>query len=288
VKRPPVPRPGDRIAIVAPSSPFDEERYHRGAAWLGERYTLVVRDDVHARQGYLAGDDARRKRELDDALGDPSIVAVVAARGGYGATRFCATVDWSRLTEHPKWIVGFSDITALHVEAARAGVMSLHAPMLAWLGDADASARAEWLASFERGDYGSWDDLDVIVPGDAEGTSFGGNLALLEACAASGRLRVPDDAIVFLEDCTERPYRIDRMLTALLGHLRNVRGVVLGEWTDCAAGPDGVTTDQVLAERLRTLGVPLVACAPFGHGRVNRAFPIGARCRIAHGRVQFL
>ncbi len=290
MKRPPFPAPGDRVAIVAPSSPFDEDRYRRGAAWLSERYALVVRDDVHTRHGYLAGEDARRKEELEAALRDPTIRAIVAARGGFGATRISAAVDWSLLASQPKWLVGFSDVTALHVEAVGHGVMALHAPMLAWLGDANEPARAAWLAAFEQGDYGPWSELDVIVEGAAEGTSFGGNLALIEACAASGRLRMPKDAILFLEDCTERPYRLDRMLTALLvgGHLAQVRGVVLGEWADCNPGPDGVTAEQVLGERLSGLGVPIVGRAPFGHGAINRSFPVGARCRIERGRVHFL
>lgn len=289
LKAPPLPRPGDRIAIVAPCSPFDDAKYERGAAWLGERYELVVRDDVHDKRGYLAGDDARRREELSAALRDPSIRAIVAARGGYGATRIVADLDWSLLAANPKWLVGFSDVTALHVEAAAVGVRSLHAPMLAWLGDAADGARTEWLAAFEQGDYGVWDDLELIVPGDAAGVSFGGNLALLEACAAGGRLRVPEGAILFLEDCTERPYRLDRMITSLLvgGHLRNVRGVVLGDFSDCAPGVDGVTAHEVMRERLSTLSVPIRARAPFGHGAINRAFPIGARCRLEGPRVRF-
>ena len=153
---------------------------------------VVVRPDVHTRTGYLAGDDARRLQELNDAFADPSIKAIVAARGGYGATRIVR-----HLPAHTKWIVGFSDVTALHVEAIAHGTMSLHAPMLAWLGDANDEQRAEWLAAFERGEYGPW-DVETVVAGNATGISFGGNLALLEACAAMGRLRVPAGAILFL------------------------------------------------------------------------------------------
>ena len=223
-----------------------------------------------------------------DALGDPTIRAVIAARGGYGLTRIVSRLDRLELFQ-PKWIVGFSDVTALHVEATARGVTSLHAPMLAWLGDAKPDARTEWLAAFEHGDYGVFSELEIVVPGDVRGTSFGGNLALLEACAAMGRLHLAKDTILFLEDCTERPYRLDRMLTSLLvgGHLRNVVGVVLGEFSDCDPGPDGMTAREVLHERLSTLGVPIVGGAPFGHGAVNRAFPIGAPCAITGGIVSF-
>jgi len=287
-ERPPLLAPGDRVAIVAPSSPFDEDAYHAGEGWLRTRYNVTARDDVQARRGYLAGDDDRRRRELDDALGDPSVRAIVAARGGYGATRIVASIDWSKLRARPKWIVGFSDMTALHNEALAVGVASLHAPMLAWLGT-HLEAREEWIGALERADYGDWSSLEVVRAGDADGISFGGNLALLETLAAARRLQVPDGAILFIEDCTERPYRLDRMLTSLLvgGHLARVAGVVIGSFTDCHPGPDGVTADEVAHERLAALGVPIVARAPFGHGAINRPFPIGARCRLRDGSVSF-
>jgi muramoyltetrapeptide carboxypeptidase len=286
---PPQLREGDVVAVIAPSGPFDEARYHRGAAFLSTRYRLRVRDDVHQRRGYLAGDDARRREELVHALEDPEVRAIVAARGGYGATRITASIDWTALARSPKWIVGFSDVTALHIEASRVGVASLHAPMLAWLGDASDTDREAWRTALETLQFPAWNGLETIVSGDASGTSFGGNLALLEACAASGRLRVPEGAILFVEDCTERPYRLDRMLTSLLvgRHLDAVAGVVLGELTDCAPGPDGVTAEEVVHERLRTLGVPILARAPFGHGTTNRPFPIGLRVRMEKGAVVF-
>lgn len=283
---PPRTRPGDLVAIVAPSSPFDDEKYRRGASWLAERYRLRVREDVLEKRGYLAGADARRREELAAALADPDVRVIVAARGGYGATRFVADLDWSLLARHPKWIVGFSDVTALHVEATRAGVASLHAPMLAALGAADEPTRRAWLAALEDGAREDW-DVETVVEGEAEGVAFGGNLALLEACAAMGRLRLPERAILFVEDCTERPYRLDRMLTSLLvgGHLDNVRAVVLGDFTDCNPGADGILADEVLRERFSRLGVPIVARAPFGHGERNRPFVIGSRVRVGGGRV---
>ncbi len=286
---PPPLRPGDVVAIVAPSSPFDEAKYRRGADWLATRYRVRARDDVHARRGYLAGDDARRREELASALEDPEVKAIVGARGGYGATRITASLDWSALARAPKWIVGFSDVTALHVEAARIGVASLHAPMLAWLGDAPDDARARFVSALEDDAFAPWTDLEVVCGGAAEGPAFGGNLALLEACAAAGRLVVPDGAILFVEDCTERPYRLDRMLTSLLvgGHLARVAGVVLGDFTDCNPGPDGVAAEEVVRERLGTLGVPIVARAPFGHGATNHPFPLGVRASIARGAVAF-
>lgn len=286
---PPRPRPGDTVALIAPSSPFDDEKYRRGAAWLGERYRLRMRDDVFAKRGYLAGDDTRRRDELAAALADPDVRVIVAARGGYGATRFVSDIDWTVLARAPKWIVGFSDVTALHVEASRVGVASLHASMLAALGGGDEAMRTAWLSALEDGPGADW-HVDTVVAGEVEGVAFGGNLALLEACAAMGRLRLPESAVLFVEDCTERPYRLDRMLTSLIvgGHFAQVRGVVLGEFTDCNAGPDGIDAEEVLRERLSTLGVPIVARAPFGHGATNRPFVVGGRVRVGAGRVSWV
>lgn len=288
---PPPLRKGDRVAVIAPSSPFDAAKYREGVAWLAERYSVVVRDDVLARDGYLAGDDARRLDELHDALAADDVRAIVAARGGFGATRIVHRVDWRALARSPKWIVGFSDVTALHVEAARVGVRSIHGPMVAFLGGAP-SARAAFVSCLEGERVAPWEALEPVVAGEASGPAFGGNLALLEACAAAGRLVVPDGAIVFLEDCTERPYRLDRMLTALRvgGHLSRAAGVVVGGLTDCTAGADGVGAEQVVRGHLRDLGVPAVMGAPFGHGDDNRPFVLGATARLESGagaRVSF-
>ncbi len=292
--RPPPLKPGDCVAVVAPSSPFPVDGFERGEAWLRQRYRVLVREDVLARAGYLAGDDDRRAKELADALAHPEVRAIVAARGGYGATRFCTELDWGLLARSPKWMVGFSDITALHVEASRVGVQSLHAPMLAWLGNADDEARSRLIDALEGHRPQDWDALTTVVPGRAMGRIYGGNIAMLDACAASGRLQVPEGAILFLEDCTERPYRIDRMLTALRvgGHLARAAAIVFGGLTDCPPGPDGVTAEDVVREAARKLGVPCVMGAPFGHDARNDPFVIGGRAAVLTdgdaGRVAFV
>jgi muramoyltetrapeptide carboxypeptidase len=117
----------------------------------------------------------------------------------------------------------------------------------------------------------------------------GGNLALLHAMAAAGRLAVPDGAVVALEDVTEAPYRVDRMLTSLRlgGHLERASAIVLGGFDRCVPGPDGRTVDEVLHERTRDLGIPVVAGAPFGHGAVNEAFVLGSPVRVEGDCVLF-
>jgi len=291
-RTPPALRPGDTIAVVAPSSPFDPVLAWVALGWLARRYRLRFTRGLFARDGYLAGSDARRRDELAAALAAPGVRAVLAARGGYGASRFVHTLDWEGFARDPRWIIGFSDVTALHVEAARAGVASIHGNNLTALGRADARAREAFVRSVEdplaERVYGG---LGVIREGEAEGPLFGGNLAMLQACAAAGRLAVPEGAVLMLEDVTERPYRIDRMLATLAagGYLRRASAVALGDFTQCDPGPDRVTVEQVLDEHLAALGVPVVRGLPVGHGARNDPVVLGGRARVeargGEGRV---
>jgi muramoyltetrapeptide carboxypeptidase len=271
--------PGDLVAIVAPSSPFPRDELLRGLAWLRCRYRLRLVAGAFSRDGYLAGSDERRSKELAAAMADDEVRAIVAARGGYGALRVLERVTWEGFARNPKWIVGFSDVTVLHAMAWASGVASVHAPNATGLGrECTAWERALWLACLERSRDGrAWTGLRVVRQGRASGPIVGGNLALVHALAASGRLRIPDGAVLALEDVTEAPYRVDRMLTSLRlgGHLARVSAIVLGGFDRCAPGSDGRTVEEVLEDRLGDLGIPVVAGAPFGHGARNEAFVLG-------------
>ena len=291
VRLPPSIRPGDLVAVVSPASPSPRTELFSGLAWLRTRYELRMASGALTRHGYLAGDDERRARELAWALTAPGIGAIFAARGGYGVMRALELVDVRALAAaQPRWVVGFSDVTALHVELARAGVASVHSPNVTGLSSAAPHERLDLLEILERGAPGhAWTGLRTLVSGEAEGPVHGGNLTLLEAMAAAGRLEIPVGAILLLEDVTERPYRIDRVLTALRlgGHLSRAAAIVVGDFDRCEPGPDGVTVESVLAERLGDLGVPVCAGAPFGHAERNAPFVLGARARLAHGTLRF-
>src|SRR5262249_38500903 len=142
--------------------------------------------------------------------------------------------------------------------------------------------RASLVAALEDRPSEPWTGLDVWVKGEARGPVIGGNVALVEAMAAAGRLVVPEGATVGLEDVGERPYRVDRMLTALLmgGHLARASAVILGSFSQCEPGPDGTTVEEVLRERTGCLGIPVVAGAPFGHDRPNHAFVLGGSAHL--------
>jgi muramoyltetrapeptide carboxypeptidase len=271
---PPALKTGDTIRIIAPSGPFDRTLFFKALGWLRGRYRVLWNRDCFERDGYLAGSDSRRLKELDDALGDPMARALVAARGGYGATRICHDADFESLRRHPKWCVGFSDITAIHLEASRVHVRSLHASNLTALGRSDTAARDAWIDALEhplrRARFGS---LIVLAPGQARGVLAGGNLSLIFAVAAAGRLALPLGCILVLEEIGEAPYRIDRMLTALIvgGHLNSVAAVCIGDL--------GTSHDAALAivrDRLGVLGVPILAGLPVGHGALNQPLQLGA------------
>jgi muramoyltetrapeptide carboxypeptidase len=283
--------PGDAVAVVAPSSPFPRDELWRGLAWLRARYRLRAAGSIFSRAGYLAGDDARRTKEMASAMLDDDVKAIVAVRGGYGAMRIAQDLPWEAFARRPKWIVGFSDITSLHVMAWRSGVASIHAPNVTGLGrDASVATRASWLAALERPTAaGAWRGLKVVRGGEARGIIVGGNLALVHAMAAAGRLLLPESCVLALEDVGEAPYRVDRMLTSLRlgGHLAKVSALVLGGFDRCEAGADGRRVEDLFAEQAESLAIPVLAGAPFGHGATNLAFVLGATARIRGDEVIF-
>ncbi len=280
---------GATVAVVAPSGPFDLESFEAGLAWLRTRYEVRVdEEDIKSRHGFLAGPDGRRLRELRDAIMDPEVSAIIAARGGYGATRLLPDLDMGRVADANKLIVGFSDITALHALWARAGVRSIHAPMVTGLGKASDAAREHWAGVLEGTvTPGPW-DVEMISGGEAEGPLLGGNLAVLGALLGTPYELPVDGAILLLEDVGERPYRLDRLLTSLhhATWLERCAGVVLGGFTEGKPGPDGVTPEQVLEERLGHLGVPVARGLPVGHMDENEPILLGVKARLTNGTLE--
>jgi muramoyltetrapeptide carboxypeptidase len=270
-------RPGARVAVIAPAGPCDRALVLRGLGWLSEAYKVEFEPGIFERSGYLAGSDARRLGELERRLADPGLAAIFVARGGYGLTRIAERADFAQLRRYPKWLVGFSDATALHVEALRAGVASLHAANVGGLGHADALARERLRAALEAPTSPrAIEDLECWTPGIARGPLVGGNLSLLVACAAAGRLRLPPGAIVVFEDVTESAYRVDRLLTSLisLGAFDQAAGVVVGEFAECPPS-GGIDVRSVLQEKLAALRIPVVAGLRFGHGTWNEPLALG-------------
>lgn len=263
--------------MIAPSGPFDRTLVFRGLGYLRQRYQLVFDRGIFERAGYLAGSDERRLSELDACLKDPTLHAVITARGGYGLSRIAHRADFMALRTAPKWLVGFSDATLLHLEALRQGVASLHAHNVAGLGRGDERTRTAFCGALEAPHAPrALSGLECLRPGSARGPLVAANLTLLFTAAASGRLALPPGAVLAIEDVTEQAYRVDRMLTALRtgGHLDAIAGVVTGDFTDC--GPShGVSVAEALRLCLGDLPVPVATGLRFGHGRHNEPLPVG-------------
>lgn len=280
------------MRVVAPASPFGADDFHRGVERLRARYRVTFREDVFAREGFLAGDDARRLAELGEALADPSVDAIVAARGGYGATRLLSRLDPAKVRAAKKLLVGFSDLTALHALWARAGLRSIHGPMVCALGRADPPLVDRWIGIAEGRAIEPLEGLRPLSGGSCEGPLLGGNLAVLAALAGTPHTPPLDGAILFLEDVGEAPYRVDRMLTTLrdAGWLARVRAVALGTFSGCDPRDDGRTVDDVLRDRLGDLGIPVLTGIGAGHVPDNLELPFGARAHLDadRGTLTFL
>jgi muramoyltetrapeptide carboxypeptidase len=280
---------GSVLAVVAPAGPFDRDAFEAGVEWLRGRYEVRFGPGIHDRRGFLAGDDQRRLAELQAALADPEVDAIVCARGGYGSTRIVPGLSPGDVSAANKLLVGFSDITALHAVWASAGVRSWHAKMVADLGRSPAAARDQWAAALEGTTPPAAYPLETVSPGDCEGRLAGGNLALLVALLGTPHFPALEGCLLFLEDVGERPYRVDRMLTQLgqAGVLGAVSGVLVGAFNGAEPGDDGVTLDDVLAERLGGCGAPVFRGVPSGHLRDNAPLPLGALARVRGGVLAF-
>lgn len=276
---------GDKIRVVAPSGPFDDEQLRTGLAQLDQFDISTPKGLWSRRSGFFAGSEEARLAELQEALDDPECRAILMARGGYGLGPLLPRLSFERFLRDPSWFVGFSDATAMHALLARHELCSLHAAngtTLARAHDTEVRSLVELLRG--KGQL-QWQGLVSCVPGRAGGPLFGGNLTVLFSEAASGRLAVPDSAILVLEDVTETSYRIDRMLCALrdAGHFARLAGVVLGEFTECSPGRFNVTSEHVLISRLSELKIPLAKGLGVGHGERNAPLLLGAEAQLNTG-----
>jgi muramoyltetrapeptide carboxypeptidase len=301
-RRPARLRPGSKVAVVGPSSPGDPDALAEGCRIL-TGWGLDVRAGAHALAQhptleYLAGEDAGRAADLQQAWLDPAVEAILCARGGYGAQRIVDQLDWPAMAgAEPKILTGFSDITTLHEAIAlRLHVATVHAPNICGDGFTahPAARKALRQALFDpeappplTSDPAAW-----LASGHAAGLTAGGNLSMIAASLGTTDGRGTGGfagRILLLEDVNEDCYRLDRMLTQLLrsGALDGVAGIVLGTWTGCKPA-EGVRL--VMADRLGGLGVPVAWGTGFGHTAPQPAIPLGVPAVLdaATGTLTFL
>lgn len=300
VGKPPRLRPGDTVGLIEPAGftddLFDLDLVKETIVAMGLKPRLGKH--LAERRGYLAGTDADRAADVNAMFADPDVRAVFAVRGGWGCARILPLLDFAMIRANPKLLVGFSDITALHLAfAARAGFPTIHGPNAA-----SSWPRFSWDAFRAIAFDGATPTLvnpvgheDRLVQrsgrirtfrgGKATGRLLGGNLTVLAALVGTPWLPDLDGAILFLEDVGEAPYRIDRMLTqlSLAGLLGKVAGVVFGQCMNCAASEPsygGYTLSEVLQQHFQPLGVPAFQGASIGHIASQFSLPVGVRAEI--------
>jgi muramoyltetrapeptide carboxypeptidase len=296
--RPPALRPGDAVAVVAPSGPVSAAHLEAGAALLRSwGFDVRLMPSTRGGRGYLAGESDRAKgEEITACFADPEMRAVLCARGGYGAMRVLPFIDWHTVRANPKILCGYSDITALHQAFRReAGLVTLHGPLAARQND-EPELHPWTAAEFHRA-LTSTEPLGPIVPppdappmmtvagGQAEGPLAGGNLSLVAALAGTPWQLDARGCLLVLEDVNEAPYRVDRMLTQLLlaGILDGVRGVIFGDSPTCDRPADDPRTfpiTTVLRDRLGPLGIPVLYGFPCGHTPLRATLPLGIRAAL--------
>ena len=272
--------------MVAPSGAAELARFEAGVAFLQRRYAVRWTQELCTPHGYLAGTDERRLKGLQDAIDSDDVKAIFAVRGGYGAMRLLPKLRLQG--RFPKWLVGFSDITALHALWQRAGWQSLHGPVVTQMGTLPADDLQAMVNALEKNSSSSlFFGTHCLVPGTAAGPLLGGNLSTFSHLVGTSFIPDTRGAILLLEDIGETPYRIDRMWThlRLAGVLKNLAGIVLGEFLNCE-DKNGNNCLEVLGNLASEIGVPCVAGFPIGHGTRNLSVRLGCRARLSAGSLR--
>jgi muramoyltetrapeptide carboxypeptidase len=280
---PPAPlQPGDWLYVISPSGALRElDAFERGVEiWRSHGFQVKLCPGFDARWGYLAGTDEQRRQQLQGAWADPDCRGILCSRGGYGGTRLLEGWNWERFDPKlpSKWLIGFSDITALLWSLATHGISGVHGPVLTTLAAEPSWSQRRLL---------DWVTGHTLKPlqgqgwggGMAAGLLLPANLTVATHLLGTGVQPGLEHVILALEDVTEAPYRIDRMLTQwrMMGQLQQVRGIALGRFSQCQppAGIPSFSVEEVLGDRLSDLGIPIVSDLPFGHDGVNAALPVG-------------
>ncbi len=284
-------RPGDRVALIAPSGGLREaSQLERAAAFLrGIGFEPVFDLGSAATYGYLAGCDERRAAELSRAFADPSVAGILCMKGGYGTPRILDSLDYGLIARNPKVFVGYSDITALHLAMNRlSGLATFHGPM----GISDALLEGEsfstrsWISALtstsalgELANPEGSAGLECLVGGRARGELLGGNLSLVASTMGTAYEIDARGKILFLEDVNERPYRIDRMLTQLrlAGVFKQCAGIILGDWKDCGSenGKPSLDLRSIFEDLVAGAGKPCVMGLSAGHCSPTLTLPFG-------------
>ena len=278
--RPAFLKEGDKIAIISPASVPDKEFVDGGAEIL-RQWGLVPVYGTHvcSQNGSFAGTVTQRRNDLEWALSDPEIKAIMCSRGGYGSIQELVKMDMNIITNNPKWIIGYSDITAIHGAMVSNGVMSIHAHMLEHLnktkGEDESSQYLRRMLFGEMPVY-NVEHHPLNKQGKASGTLVGGNLSLITSIAGSkfNFLNLNDDIILFIEDIDENLEHLNRMTYQLIasGVIDRVKGIILGDFGGYRRTADFDTVEQMFDTIFQNYNIPI--CYKFPCGHTFRNFPM--------------
>mgnify|MGYP000462765260 FL=1 len=279
--QPPFLQPGDTIYITAPAKAIEESVVLEAKKTL-ETWGLNVRVAPHClgRAAYFSGTDAERLADFQHGLDDPSIKAILCARGGYGCVRIVEELDWTAFQQNPKWIVGFSDVTVFHQKINQLGVESIHGIMP--LGFTEGSMEAK--ETLHKALFGESIILEASPVkenrmGTAKGSLIGGNMTIIYSLIGTELSYTFKNKILFIEDIGEHIYKVDRMLHAfkLAGIFNQISGLILGGFTEMEDTdvPFGKTIEELISEQVVNLDIPVAFNVPIGHISDNQAVVVG-------------
>jgi muramoyltetrapeptide carboxypeptidase len=285
--RPAFLRQGDTVSIVASGRKLDKKSIDAATAviksWgLNVKLSKNLFSEKH---NYLSGSDAERLSDLQETLDDHSLKAIICARGGYGTTRILDQLDFKNFAKAPKWICGFSDITALHLKLQTLNVQSIHGTMPVQFSNSAYHVSAEQLRGVLFGESVTLTATsNHNRSGKIEGELIGGNLSLLaESLGTSSELQT-DNKILILEEVGEYVYRLDRLLVQLkrAGKLDNLSGLVIGHMTDIKEGelPFGEGVEQLVLQHTKDFNYPVAFNFPTGHDNPNLSWIEGAHAKL--------
>jgi len=285
-QKPIFPKPlksGDKICIISPSRSITSEEISPVTKWLNTKgFKVEYGENINRACGQFGGDDNQRIQEFQQAIDDPAICAIWCARGGYGAARIIDKINFEPLLHNPKWIIGYSDITAIHCALYRLGLVSLHAPMPINFGDeVETKISFDLLISYLIGVYSPimWHSNPNDIAGKTEGKLFGGNLSVLYSLRGTSYDVDPTNTIFFIEDVDEYLYHIDRMCNNMnmSDKFAQLSGFISGKFTKMNDNqiPFGMDISEILLQY--TSNVPVRTFdAPFGHINYNLPLLYGA------------
>ena len=290
---PPPLKKGDKIAIAAPARKISQPELDFGINLIKQMgYEVVYDQSLFMVSDQFAGDDNHRTHYLQLLLDDPSVKAILFARGGYGSVRIIDQLDFSSFINQPKWLVGYSDITVFHGHVNRlCGIETLHGPMpFGFENNSPAAIRSLFNALKGSPEQLIWKTEPLSRKGKAQANLVGGNLSVLYSLLGSRSFPETARNILFIEDLDEYLYHIDRMLMGLkrAGKLENLAGLVIGGMTDMNDNtvPFGKTATEIIWDAVKEYDYPVAFGCPAGHIPDNRTLVMGRKSELIVGDLE--